>query len=262
MGTWQERGVGRWWEARTSAAGERGKKCAVSDDEESVGLLTVCGGVVVCVYVPWYQWAHKLISRSRSWQQARQQAGIRPEQTFILVLVSLQNHPSSLNHTTHTSTARQPRESSPQPPLSSFSARKLYMHLLRSPFPRRLLLTTAAAAASLLCLHPPPLVLAFVVPSLRSHTASPSRFITMSASASTSATLLPHLSSFKSKATLILASKSPRRQEILQLMGFGPGEFQVLPSGFPEDLDKKGTWLEDIATAGRMGGGRKMREFL
>jgi len=57
----------------------------------------------------------------------------------------------------------------------------------------------------------------------------------------TSATLLPHLTNFKSKATLILASKSPRRQEILTLMGFGPGEFAVMPSDFPEDLDKEGT---------------------
>lgn len=56
----------------------------------------------------------------------------------------------------------------------------------------------------------------------------------------TSATLLPHLANFKSKATLILASKSPRRTEILQLMGFGLDEFAVMPSGFPEDLDKKG----------------------
>lgn len=35
-----------------------------------------------------------------------------------------------------------------------------------------------------------------------------------------------------------MASKSPRRQEILQLMGFGEGEYEVIPSAFPEDLDK------------------------
>jgi hypothetical protein len=58
------------------------------------------------------------------------------------------------------------------------------------------------------------------------------------------------LANFKSKATLILASKSPRRAEILQLMGFGLSEFAVFPSDFPEDLDKKGI------SFGRVDGGR------
>lgn len=55
----------------------------------------------------------------------------------------------------------------------------------------------------------------------------------------TSSTLLPYLSIFKTKVNLILASKSPRRQEILQLMGFDSKDFVVLPSDFPEDLDKR-----------------------
>lgn len=55
----------------------------------------------------------------------------------------------------------------------------------------------------------------------------------------TSSTLLPYLSIFKTKVNLILASKSPRRQEILQLMGFDSKDFAVLPSDFPEDLDKR-----------------------
>ncbi|TFJ83565.1 hypothetical protein NSK_004671 [Nannochloropsis salina CCMP1776] len=55
----------------------------------------------------------------------------------------------------------------------------------------------------------------------------------------TSSTLLPYLSIFKTKVNLVLASKSPRRQEILQLMGFDSKDFVVLPSDFPEDLDKR-----------------------
>ena|SRR6056297_2278342 len=62
--------------------------------------------------------------------------------------------------------------------------------------------------------------------------------LAMSASR-TSSTLLPYLSIFKTKVNLILASKSPRRQEILQLMGFDSKDFAVLPSDFPEDLDKR-----------------------
>jgi predicted house-cleaning NTP pyrophosphatase (Maf/HAM1 superfamily) len=60
---------------------------------------------------------------------------------------------------------------------------------------------------------------------------------------SSSTTLLPHLVAVKDKATVILASKSPRRVEIMGLMGLAPEKddaavFQVVPSGFPEDLDK------------------------
>lgn len=61
--------------------------------------------------------------------------------------------------------------------------------------------------------------------------------------ASASTTLLPHLAAIRDKATVVLASKSPRRVEIMGLMGLAPGEedgavFKVVPSGFPEDLDK------------------------
>lgn len=67
----------------------------------------------------------------------------------------------------------------------------------------------------------------------------------MSAAASASTTLLPHLAAVREKATVVLASKSPRRVEIMGLMGLAPPEgkddaavFRVVPSGFPEDLDK------------------------
>ena len=64
------------------------------------------------------------------------------------------------------------------------------------------------------------------------------RTITTTMSSSASTTLMPHLLTLKTKSSLILASKSPRRQEILGLMGFAPNEFQIIPSTFPEDLDK------------------------
>jgi septum formation protein len=49
-------------------------------------------------------------------------------------------------------------------------------------------------------------------------------------------TALPLLKPINEGARLVLASKSPRRRELLQLMGFD--RFEVLGSAFAEDLDK------------------------
>lgn len=52
---------------------------------------------------------------------------------------------------------------------------------------------------------------------------------------SRSTTLLPHLQKLKANYKVILASGSPRRRELLGLMGIT--EFEVLVSNFPEDLE-------------------------
>jgi len=42
----------------------------------------------------------------------------------------------------------------------------------------------------------------------------------------------------------------------MQLMGFSPDEFSVMPSDFPEDLDKKGTNFIRRMDEGERQGGR------
>ena len=65
----------------------------------------------------------------------------------------------------------------------------------------------------------------------------------LSASTSTSpsskaSSILPYISMIESSVDIVLASKSPRRQEIFQLMGIPSTSLHILPSNFPEDLDK------------------------
>jgi septum formation protein len=59
----------------------------------------------------------------------------------------------------------------------------------------------------------------------------------MSAFSSNTLTILPYLRKLQTEYTIILASTSPRRREILNLMGIAT--FDVLASNFQEDLDKK-----------------------
>lgn len=63
----------------------------------------------------------------------------------------------------------------------------------------------------------------------------PSNVMTMSQQVR-SATMLPLLPQLKSQFRVVLGSASPRRQELLRLMGFN--EFDVVVSNFAEDLDR------------------------
>lgn len=112
---------------------------------------------------------------------------------------------------------------------------------------------------------------AFLLPHYLSHSrrrSSSSTTTTMSAAtgAASSTTLLPHLAAVRDKATVILASKSPRRVEIMGLMGLAPpagaggdddeAVFRVVPSGFPEDLDKRCEFLVMVVAVMCFGAGQ------
>lgn len=108
--------------------------------------------------------------------------------------------------------------------------------------------------------QPSPAVITTTLLALTATTAYSTAFLrplttmTSSSTTATSKTFLPYLTEWKAKGgRLILASKSPRRLEILQLMGFSPsdGSLVVQPSQFEEDLDKAGRCYTatDAATA-------------